>query len=352
MRQRACEGCGATGPLKEGFLVDERFCCAKCAQTLERTARGQRRETRIARAIDPTLCMRCGLDGGDVEHERVRELPLCTACAPVVFAYPLPRWLVLSGAVLAVLLVVALVRGVPWMRAGLALLGAERLANERRWAEVSDALAPVLAAVPGSDPARLLKIEADLLSDRFENLEELTAPIAGRRLEGARAAEVARLHERWSKAAEEFAAGADAFERKEVAAALPHFERAYRGFEESTFFHRSYLQAQGEVRWAAKDYAGFLAVAEEHARLVPRDPMVVAMLASALAASYASGGDEAHATRAREELARAKELSTDDAARAAFAEYSERIEYRLRTREILDKDEYDRRFRATDGGQK
>jgi hypothetical protein len=57
-------------------------------------------------------------------------------------------------------------------------------------------------------------------------------------------------------------------------------------------------------------------------------------------------GDEKYARDTEDHLQKAQTLSGNDPqSMAAYREYSERIRYRLKSREIIDKTEYDKRFR-------
>jgi hypothetical protein len=88
-----------------------------------------------------------------------------------------------------------------------------------------------------------------------------------------------------------------------------------------------------------------LLLAEKHWDTL-RTPRTAATLSSALACKFATTGDPAFPQRSEELLAKAKELTGDDKdAAAEFQEYSERIRYRLESREIIDEWEYDKEFR-------
>ena len=104
---------------------------------------------------------------------------------------------------------------------------------------------------------------------------------------------------------------------------------------------------RANAAFQAKDYPRFLAVTEESARRRPESFVAQGMLASALAAQYAATGEAAFRTRALEALDKAKALSErTPGALALYEEYQARIHHRLDTREIIDRAEYDRRFRA------
>lgn len=93
----------------------------------------------------------------------------------------------------------------------------------------------------------------------------------------------------------------------------------------------------------AKDYDGFFVAAQEQAARDPNSSMASAQVASALACKYAVTGDDELKRRCLEQLEKARALAKDP---ATFEEYRERIMHRINSREIIDKEEYDRRFRT------
>jgi tetratricopeptide (TPR) repeat protein len=90
-----------------------------------------------------------------------------------------------------------------------------------------------------------------------------------------------------------------------------------------------------------KDYDRFLEVAEEMARQQPQDPVARAQVASALACQYALRGEEELRRRAEAKLEEAKALGNEP---IQAMRYEERIRHRLQTREIIDSQEFLRRF--------
>jgi hypothetical protein len=73
----------------------------------------------------------------------------------------------------------------------------------------------------------------------------------------------------------------------------------------------------------------------------------MALLASAASAQYAATGEAKYRQQAEEALSRAAAISTKVAyAKAHYEEYAPRIRHRLESREIIERAEYDRRFRA------
>jgi hypothetical protein len=129
------------------------------------------------------------------------------------------------------------------------------------------------------------------------------------------------------------------------AGALEHARAAAKLVPESVGLRVQVLVIEAAAAFDRKDFAAGVRASEQAAALAPAVLMVQAAWASSLAAQYASTGDESFARQSRERLAAAHALSKSDEDRAALAEYEERIQYRLRTREIIDKKTYDARFR-------
>jgi hypothetical protein len=96
-----------------------------------------------------------------------------------------------------------------------------------------------------------------------------------------------------------------------------------------------------------KDYDKYLSLAEAQWRAHPESGAIAGMVASAQACKYAATGTADWKQKAEETMEKAKRLaqkSPEDM--KSFEEYAERIRYRLTSREIIDKPEYDRRFRS------
>src|SRR5262249_30452846 len=114
----------------------------------------------------------------------------------------------------------------------------------------------------------------------------------------------------------------------------------------------SAMTMDGRAAFERKDYDAFLQISRTGLEKWPNEPREAAGVASALACKYALTGDPQYRKQSEEMLDRAQVLSANSPEdKASFAEYSERIRYRLTTREILDTDEYNRRFRKQEAKQ-
>ncbi|HKF25191.1 MAG TPA: hypothetical protein VKB24_04420, partial [Candidatus Acidoferrum sp.] len=102
---------------------------------------------------------------------------------------------------------------------------------------------------------------------------------------------------------------------------------------------------EGGAAFENKDYDAFLSLAERDWARYPNS-ITASGLASALDCKYAVTGDPQYRQRAEELMVKARDLAQGQKEILAnLEEYAERRKYRLETREIITKNEYDRRFR-------
>jgi hypothetical protein len=106
------------------------------------------------------------------------------------------------------------------------------------------------------------------------------------------------------------------------------------------------LALEGGVAFDHKDYDGFLRMYQAAWERHPEDSHLAGGVASALACKYAVTGDPEYRKQAEQMLEKARVLAQrSPEEKADFEEYAERTRYRLESRVIIDKPEYDRRFR-------
>ena len=273
-----------------------------------------------------------------------------------VDSHPYPTWLKAGLLALVALLVVALVHGRRYFSAGRQLYVGEKLVEQGKYAEAVEHLKQTVQIAPGSDKAVLLLAKAALLSgepntaldavhghsnglgfeqdgdvQEVQSLFARTKPAidkANKAMELApqpgKAAEAASL---MHQAAEEYP------EMKALRDALPYYD-AGAAFER-------------------KDYDQFVSLSELGAKEQPDSAEPAGELASAYACKFAVTGDPVWRQKAEEMLEKSRQLSHKSAEeQKAFDEYAERTRYRLSSREIIDKTEYDRRFRSGTSGKR
>jgi hypothetical protein len=348
MRHGTCTACRQSKPLGEMLLLRGALHCRPCADSVASTSQPPLTEADIDRAVDPTVCAFCKLDNGGVDLPSLGGVPACVRCEQNLRTRPFPPWVRASFFALLALLAFSLWRGSSYFDSGRALIHGERFMESRRYAEASAELATVLRSAPGCRKAILLKMKADFLRGDLRAAYAVVQQNKDRKFESsALTREVQAIAARVERALEKAKqAGERRKENKDEEGAQLMAE-AMRIYPESQELRRAARIYEGGVAFNRKDYARFLAIAEEEEAKAPEKPMPVAVLASALAARYAETGDEALRQRAESILSRALTLaaaSPEDKAQAD--EYAERIRHRLATREIIDKEEYDRRFRS------
>ena len=101
-----------------------------------------------------------------------------------------------------------------------------------------------------------------------------------------------------------------------------------------------------------KDYDRFLALAQEVFANKP-DATNAATIASAWACKYAVSGNAQFKDEAEDSLLQAQRMAQSDAEEVkALEEYLPRIRHRIESREIITKQEYDKRFRKNEKEKK
>jgi len=225
----------------------------------------------------------------------------------------------------------------------------ERLVGEKRYAEALPYLEETVRIAPDSDKAVLLTAKAALSIGEVEVAQKALQGHDGGKFEDEDS-DVVEVKALWTRAL-------GAFEKADQAVQLG--KEGGHDAEAARLMHgaaASYPEApklatvaemyDEGAAFERKDYDAFLALAE---KLWKEDPSAstASQLASALACKYAVTGDMAYRKQSEDMLQKAeREAKADPEAMKNFQEYSERIRYRLNSRQIIDTQEYDRRFRG------
>jgi len=347
MLQGKCEQCGATGFVALFMGVDGRLLCQRCTEQVVEQAKAQRASVEIVSIIDPTVCYQCKTDYGSTELPVVGGLPFCARCTPDLYARPFPPWLRLSLAGLLILLGVALIHGARYFKAGKALVLGERLVAARQYEPAIPQLQAALAIAPDCEKAILLLAKADLLTGRYEEGHKtLIGHRGGRFEEGPLTTDVKQTYDRVANGLEKLGEARKLFQADKNIEASRAIHIAAALLPEDPALAGAVEVVDGAAAFDRKDYDGFLAIAEKAWKNHPQSPDFAGTLASALACKYAVTGDPTLRTRAEEMLEKGRQLAASSPeAMQGYKEYEERIRYRLKSRQIIDRREYDRRFR-------
>jgi hypothetical protein len=345
MRKASCSTCGANFPSAEMFVLNNKPICRPCAEGQAQEAVAAGRQLELGRIVDPTICGMCHTDYGSGELPFVGGSPVCVNCSKGLYESPYPKWLKLSLAGLLLLLVGSLWRGLPYFKAGHHLVLAERAMDKQDYRKAHAEFAEVLKASPTEQKVVLLGAKANLMVGDVEGAQKFL----NLRQEYQNSDLFSEVNGFWKRALDaldkaERAMKLSEANKDEDAARLMH--EASAEYPQSRSLAEAALYLDGGVAFDHKDYDGFLRFSQMTMDESPDDPGAVASVASALACKYALSGDLEIRKQTEALLERARTLaqhSPQDMAR--FNEYYERIRYRLDSREMIDKPEYDRRFR-------
>lgn len=352
MREGTCSGCGLTAPIGSFYSIGDKLFCEPCSWKEERGATERGETLTKTSVVDGSICARCKTRAdatGSADFPVFKGVPLCPNCQQQVQNWPYPVWLKASLAGLLILLAVALVHGRKYFHAGRVMYAGERLLKQGRYKEAEPLLKEADELAPQSDKASLLLAKAALhIGDIRTAQKALQGHQAGHYETSDEFQEVSGL---WNRATEalEKAQKASELERQpaKVEEAEALMRQAAAEYPEMPQLAAAVPYFEGGSAFYRHDYDRLLAISEANWKAQPASPDAAATLAGALSCKYAATGDASFRTRTEEMMEKARQLSQGDkAAEESFQEYSERIKHRLDTREIIDKHEYDRRFRG------
>jgi tetratricopeptide (TPR) repeat protein len=342
----SCGQCSRELPASEAYELNGKAYCATCIEPAIQAAAQSGQPTSVIRLVDKSICARCNTYSSTLLE--VGPLRMCEPCTALVQDWPYPQWLKLSLAGLCLLLAFALLHGRKYFEAGKNLYRGEQLVEKGQYAQSLKYLKETLRIAPESDKGVLLTAKAALLSGDIETAQKALNNHNEGKFEDATKPEFIEVETLWKRAVtaedklrmadvlykqdgKEGEAAALAHEAASLYPQLPGMQLIVDYYDEGAAFNR-------------KDYDSFLRLAERDWNTTA-SAGTAAALASALACKFAVTNDPAYRQRSEEMLAKAKELySAGKSTQADFSEFEERTRYRLNSREIITKSEYDRRF--------
>ena len=353
MNPVACADCSRSLSSSEAYEFNGKIYCSPCVQKAAQRAKESGQPVAITRYVDKSICARCSTFIGENGGTQMGPVRLCGTCAAMVQDWPYPQWLKLSLAALLLMLVFALIHGRKYFEAGKSLYRGEQLVEKGQYQQALPYLKETLKIAPDSDKGALLTAKAALLAGDVETAAKALEGHNGGKFENADKPEFREVNDLWSRANRAIdqlqqAAKLEEQDGNEIAAAkLAHSAAAlYPQLLHMDIMIDRYDEG---VAFANKDYSTFLSLAEKGWNAMPAAG-TAAMLASALACKYAVTGEAVYRQRSEEMLAKAKELSQGDKEiLAGLAEFEERNRYRLESRQVISKSEYNRKFRSAKG---
>ncbi len=257
----------------------------------------------VVKRIDPTVCGRCRADFGDYELATIDGTPICESCA-FMLRRPFPLKLKIAAAILAIVVAGTYARNFRFIYGYFQYKSAIRAIERGDFDRAASAYESAARNVPENA--------------RFDQSAKLYRGVALYR------------QKRMKEAIPFLKAGliAEAPENQRTLAAVIEMCQMLDAFDK-------------------KDYDQFLNSARSLENIDRNDPLGAISVASALAAKYAQTGEERFKTDALERIARAKKLLPSTAMpKDQLEAFEDRILHRIDTREIIDPEEYLKRYPA------
>ena len=350
MRQGTCCQCGLTTSIRSFYSLNGMTYCEPCVWKASREAKESGLPSEYISLTDNSVCARCGVHNDTAEFPLLGKHPFCPACGPLVSSWPYPQWLKLSLVGLLALLGIALLHGRRYFHAGRTMYVGERLVGERRYAEALPYLRETLQVAPASDKAALLAAKAALLSGDVETAQKALRGHNDGYFEDSSDSGVQEVDGLWKRAVAAYekadqAAKLEAQDGQEQEASRL-MSQAASMYPESSALGQAAEYYEAGAAFDRKDYDRFLTLAQKQWDEHPSSGTAAGM-SSALACKYLATGQALYRQQSEELLVKAEQLAAGDPVQEKpLQEYAERIRYRLASRQIIDKPEYDRRFRS------
>ena len=288
----ACEACGVEQPMGEMLDVNGRTLCTTCAEAFV----AERNSTEgVKWHVDSTICANCGADGDRLPHSQLCGLPACAACIDFYRNRPFPTWVKAFFATVLIFVIVSLVWNWRFFQGYFEIKAARAAMNNR---DSDQAAAHMIAAAKYLPEVEYIPAHVDF----YQGLAFLNR---------------GRLQE-----------AKDCLERCRPFLPEANVEK--------------YLQyVAAAAAYNQKDYDAVASILRETGSSRTKRRRTCAQVAAVYACKHAVHGDQESRNTAEAKLKEAKRL----AGRAIWFESEElRIRHRLETREIIDINEYTRRF--------
>ena len=279
-------------------VLDRGPLCEPCADKAVVAEKGVKHPPGwVIRYVDSTICARCETDWGNVELQPIGGGYFCAQCSAIVRDFPIPQWVKISLAATLVLVLIGTVHNLRYVQA---VRNANAATRSMTKGDIDDADTRITAA------AKLVPESTEIV--------HFSSFIHG----------VALLKHDKSKEA------------------LQAIEGAKDELGETPMYQQAHIAAMLGVSFDAHDYDAFLQQALDLHKQDENSAYALAAVSSAYACKYALTGDEKFRALSQDFLARAQRAPEGK----QMGDYVERIEHRLRTREIITQAEYQRRFGA------
>ncbi len=227
---------------------------------------------------------------------------------------------------------------------------AEKLIGQKKYKEAIAALQPITTPEAKCDKCVLLVMKAYLLSGDPQTANVAAAKYKIGRFDSSPLLdEVNALNRVAAQASALLTQVQEQAQSGRYSDAIQSLDQARKIFP----YFEGYDDVLGRLQIAdaftRHDWDRYLELAAKQFDLHRNSSEYASSYAGALATKWAATGDTKYKMHAEEMLSKAQSLAVTAEERDTFAEYSERVRYRISSRQIIDKSEYDRRFRSGNG---
>lgn len=295
MRQVLCGLCKRSIPMNNAFTLNGVSACRSCCENAQEKATSDE-PVHISGQVDPTICRRCQGDNGDLPLPTIAGMPVCQTCSDVMRHFPFPAWIRAAALGLILLVVGASIWNLRFVLAYREMNASVRALERGDWDHANAMARSAVRRVPESPDLVALTSYFDGIADLREN----------------------RFPE-----------------------ALANFKRAGERLPAGFGIDELTQQARIGAAFEAQNYGEALSLSIQAADRQPNDAGAQAAVASALACQFAATGDVAFRERALSRLKVVKNLATE---MPAWNVFEQRMLHRLSSREIIDENEFHRRF--------
>jgi hypothetical protein len=272
--------------------------CRNCAESIFKKEEIPANE--VQQQIDPTICIGCGLDNGNTELAKLGQLPVCPTCESLFKNRPFPMWIKAALVGMVVLVISVLV----W--------------NSRFIFAYRE-----LKCFGSSMDAGDIQQAAEYFVSASRRIPE----------------------DEGLQAYGDFYEGILLLNQNKSAEALKLLEGCRGRIDEESGLEDLILNARIGIAFGQGDYDEFLQLALQMSEKYNDSSGYVDQLASAYACKYVETQDEQYKDKSLVTLERANTLViVNSAEEKAHTEYAQRILHRLHTREIINRDEFNKRY--------
>jgi hypothetical protein len=351
MSEATCSACGLQASIRSLFDLNGQIYCGSCVRTASENAKRSGQPSGYMPLINRSICARCNTYMGDQSTSvQIGIARFCGSCAPLIKDWGYPSWLKIGLAAVLALLVVALIHGKKYFHAGRAMYVGERLVGEGKYSDALPYLKETLTIAPSSDKASLLAAKAALMIGDVLSAQKALEGHDGGHYEDGQDAQFLEVNNLWDRANQALEkadqAGKLAKQDGKAAQAAKLMHEAATLYPQLAGFAFAAESLDAGAAFDRADFDAFLAISE-HQWNEQNASETAAQLASALSCKYAVTGIIPFRQRAQEMMEKATQLAQGDKeALESLKEYAPRIQYRLDSRRIITKQQYDQLFRG------